>query len=68
MKCKDLDGIILWSLALLVIGDLLVLYVEKERQHCNKISEQEKNNEIKEMKNHIQNLEFEINTLRLSKI
>lgn len=64
MDCNHLNGFIIWSLALLAIGDLLILYAEMRRQHCDRIAEKEKAAELNEMKDTIQKLQQEIENLK----
>ncbi|WIW71856.1 hypothetical protein [Anaerosinus gibii] len=64
MDCDRLNGFIIWTLALLVIADGLVLYAEIRRQRCDKIAEKESNTEIQEMKDAIEELKNEIKNLK----
>lgn len=64
MDCKHLNGFIIWSLVLLAIGDLLILYAEMKRQQCDRIAEKEKTDELNEMKDAIQKLKREIENLK----
>lgn len=66
MDCKHLNGFIIWSLVLLVIGDLLILYTEIKRQQCDRVAEKEKMDELNEMKDAIQTLKLEIEHLKMT--
>lgn len=64
MSCDRLNGFIIWSLTLLAIGDLFILYAEMKRQCCDKITEKDREAEIDKMKQEIEILQQEINNLK----
>lgn len=64
MECDRLNSFIIWTLALFVIADGLVLYAEIRKQRCDKIAEKESNTEIQEIKDAIEELKNEIKNLK----
>ena len=64
MNCDNINKFIVWTLALIIVADILILYAEMQTQNCDKVSEQELEDTLTELKEEIKNLKEEIELLK----